>query len=294
MRDRLVITITDFNGSKHYNAHQIIKKIAFAVVMLTVATLIIGFIIITMLADNVENLTTKKDQLALLNTEYNQRISGLNSQIQQKTSELQNFSDDLESIESLIGLADDIDLPLQKRVDLAKINSVHKHHMLNSIPNGSPLKKFKITGNFGWRNHPVLNKKKFHKGIDLKASRKTAIFAPADGVVSYIGFQKKSGFGKLLVLTHNYGFKTYYAHLSKIPVKLGQIITKGQQIALSGNTGRSSGPHLHYEVRYIGVSIDPINFIKWDLNNYESIFKTTTGIQWQSLVEMITKNQQHL
>ncbi len=294
MRDRLVITITDFNGSKHYNAHQIIKKIAFAVVMLILATFVIGFIIISMLADNVENLTTKQGQLTLLNSEYNQRISGLNSQIQQKTSELQNFSDDLENIESLIGLAEDNDLSLQKRVDLAKISSVQKNHMLNSIPNGSPLKKFKINGNFGWRNHPVLNKKKFHKGIDLKASRKTAIFAPADGIVSYIGFQKKSGFGKLLILTHNYGFKTYYAHLNTIPVKLGQVIMKGQQIALSGNTGRSSGPHLHYEVRYIGVSIDPINFIKWDLKNYESIFKTTTGIQWQSLVEMITKNQQHL
>lgn len=69
---------------------------------------------------------------------------------------------------------------------------------------------------------------------------------------------------------------------------------KGQEIALSGNTGRSSGPHLHYEVRYIGVSIDPINFINWDLKHYDSIFKTTTGIKWQSLVEMITKNQQQL
>jgi len=294
MRDRLVITITDFNGSKHYNAHQIIKKIAFAVVMLILATFVIGFIVITLLANNVENLTTKQDQLTLLNTEYDQRISGLNSQIQQKTSELQNFSDDLESIESLIGLAEDNDLSLQKRVNLAKISSVQKNHMLNSIPNGSPLKNFKINGNFGWRTHPTLNTKKFHKGIDLKASRKTAIFAPADGIVSYIGFQKKSGFGKLLILTHNYGFKTYYAHLNTIPVKLGQVIMKGQQIALSGNTGRSSGPHLHYEVRYIGVAIDPINFIKWDIKNYESIFKTTTGIQWQSLVEMITKNQQHL
>jgi len=294
MRDRLVITITDFNGSKHFNAHQIIKKVVFAIALLILTTFIVGFVLITTLTNNVENLTNKKSELTSLNNEHEQRISLLSTQIDQKALELKNFTDSLENIESLIGLNDDDKLPLQERVDLAKISTSHKHHMLNSIPNGSPLKSLKVSGDFGWRIHPTLGKKKFHKGIDLKAKRKTPVFAPADGIVSYIGFQKKSGFGKLLVLTHNYGFKTYYAHLNKIPVKLGQIIMKGQQIALSGNTGRSSGPHLHYEVRYIGVSIDPINFINWDLARYDSIFTNTTGIKWQSLVEMITKNQQLL
>ena len=294
MRDRLIITITDFNGSKHFNAHQIIKKIVFAIAVLILGSFILGFIVIDTLSNNVTKLSTKKAELTTLNNNYEQRIGLLNSQIEQKALELKNFSDSLESIESLIGLTDDKELPIQERVDLAKISTVHKHHMLNSIPNGSPLHSTKISGNFGWRIHPTLNTKKFHKGIDLRAKRKTPVFATADGIVSYIGFQKKSGFGKLLVLTHNYGFKTYYAHLNNIPVKLGQIIIKGQEIALSGNTGRSSGPHLHYEVRYIGVSIDPINFINWDLAHYDSIFKTTTGIKWQSLVEMITKNQQQL
>ncbi len=291
MRDRLIITITDFNGSKHFNAHQIIKKIILAIAVVILGSFIIGFVVINTLSNNVN---IKKAELTSLNNSYEQRVGVLSSQIEQKTLELKNFSDSLESIESLIGLTDDKELPLQERVDLAKINTVHKHHMLNSIPNGSPLRTTKVNGDFGWRIHPTLNTKKFHKGIDLKAKRKTPIFAPADGIVSYIGFQKKSGFGKLLVLTHNYGFKTYYAHLNNIPVKLGQIITKGQEIALSGNTGRSSGPHLHYEVRYIGISIDPINFINWDLTHYDSIFNTTTGIKWQSLVEMITKNQQQL
>lgn len=294
MRDRLIITITDFNGSKHFNAHQIIKKIILAIVLLILMSFIVGFFVINTLSNNVEKLANKKSELTTLNNNYEQSIELLNTQIEQKTLELKNFSDSLENIESLIGLTDDKALSLQERVDLAKISTVHKHHMLNSIPNGSPLHTMKVSGNFGWRIHPTLNKKKFHKGIDLKAKRKTSIFAPADGVVSYIGYQKKSGFGKLLVLTHNYGFKTYYAHLNKIPVKLGQIIIKGQEIALSGNTGRSSGPHLHYEVRYIGVSIDPINFINWDIENYDSIFKTATGIKWQYLVEMITKNQQQL
>lgn len=218
MRDRLIITITDFNGSKHFNAHQIIKKIIFAIAVLILSSFIIGFIVINILSNNVESLNNKKTELTTLNNDYEQRIGLLSSQIEQKTLELKNFSDSLENIESLIGLNDDKDLPLQERVDLAKISSVHKHHMLNSIPNGSPLRTIKINGNFGWRIHPTLNKKKFHKGIDLKAKRKTPIFAPADGIVSYIGFQKKSGFGKLLILTHNYGFKTYYAHLNKIPV----------------------------------------------------------------------------
>ncbi|NOR71120.1 MAG: peptidoglycan DD-metalloendopeptidase family protein [Methylomarinum sp.] len=128
----------------------------------------------------------------------------------------------------------------------------------------------------------------------LKARRNTVVYAPADGIVEYAGFNKKSGFGNLLIIAHNYGFKSYYAHLNKTKVKFGDVVSKGQEIALTGNTGKSSGPHLHYEVRYVGVSIDPVNFINWNINQYESIFKTTTGIKWQSLVKMIAKNQQSL
>lgn len=290
MRDRLIITITDLEGSKHFNVHQIVKKIGLVILIFTIVSFTSGAILITILIDNVSSLETKKDSLKKLNFNHEQSITQLSSQIEQKTLELKTFSDSLEDIESLIGLKDDKDLSLQERVDLAKISSEQKSHMLRAIPNGSPLDLTKVTGKFGWRNHPVTKKRAFHKGIDLKAKLNTQTYTAADGVVEYAGFNERSGFGNLVIIIHNYGFKSYYAHLNKVSVKVGDIVSRGQEIALTGNTGRSSGPHLHYEVRYIGVSINPINFINWNINDYESIFKTTTGIKWQSLIKMIAKN----
>ena len=294
MRDRIIITITDLEGSKHFNVHQVIKKIVLAIILFIVVTFAIGSISIKVLMSDVSPLEDNKSRLNKLNISHELRINELNLLIGQKSLELQTFSDSLEDIESLIGLKEDKDLSLKQRVDLAKISSTQKHHMLNSIPNGNPIGKARITDNFGWRMHPFEKKKVFHKGIDLKARRNTVVYAPADGIVEYAGFNKKSGFGNLLIIAHNYGFKSYYAHLNKTKVKFGDVVSKGQEIALTGNTGKSSGPHLHYEVRYVGVSIDPVNFINWNINQYESIFKTTTGIKWQSLVKMIAKNQQNL
>jgi len=294
MRNRLIITISDLHSSKHFNIHQVIKKIAFAVIIGVFITVSVSFAAINYLMDNVNQLTNKKENLATLNRDYEQHIQQLSQQIQQKSSELETFSDNLEDIELLIGRSTEKDLPLKKRLELATLSSAQKHHILNSIPNGSPLHETKINDKFGWRTHPIKKEKKFHKGIDLKAKRNTSVFATADGIVEYAGFNKASGFGYLLIIVHNYGFKTYYAHLNKIKVKTRDIIHKGQAIALTGNTGRSSGPHLHYEVRYIGISIDPINFMQWDLAHYDSIFKKTKGIKWHSLVSMIEKNQQKL
>lgn len=291
MRDRIIITITDLEGSKHFNVHQIIKKIILAIILLILAIFAVGSIIIKMLINDVSALEDKKNTLNNLNIHHQQLINDLNSRIGQKSLQLKTFTDNLEDIESLIGLKDDKDLSIQERVDLAKISSTQRRHMLASIPNGSPLIEFEVNDNFGWRTHPIEKKKSFHKGIDLKAGMNTVVYAPASGIVEYSGYNKKSGFGNLLIIIHNYGFKSYYAHLNKINVKMGDIVSKGQQVALTGNTGRSSGPHLHYEVRYIGVSIDPENFIYWNINNYESIFKSTTGIKWQSLVNLIAENQ---
>ena len=291
MHDRIIITVTDLDGSKHFNVHQVIKKIILAVILLTITTFATGSIIIKVLINDVEDLENKKDKLNKLSINHEQNINELNSLITQKSLELKTFTDSLEGIENLIGRKKDKDLSLKERVDLAKISSTQRYHMLSSIPSGSPIVTSKVTDKFGWRSHPIKKKKVFHKGIDLKAKMNTAVLAPADGIVEYAGFNKNSGFGNLVIIIHNYGFKSYYAHLNKIKVKFGDVISKGQEIALTGNSGLSSGPHLHYEVRYVGISIDPANFINWNINNYESFFKSTTGIKWKSLINMIAKNQ---
>jgi murein DD-endopeptidase MepM/ murein hydrolase activator NlpD len=112
-----------------------------------------------------------------------------------------------------------------------------------------------ISSPFGPRIHPVYGIPSFHNGIDLAVPEGTPVRAAMAGVVSFAGWE--GGFGLLVVLDHQNGYETYYAHLSRILVRVGQRVSAGETIALSGNTGLSTGPHLHFEVRYLGSPVDP-------------------------------------
>ena len=112
---------------------------------------------------------------------------------------------------------------------------------------------------FGYRIDPYTHKKKMHEGLDIAANPGTPVVAVAEGMVSYVGHEK--GYGKLVAIDHGHDIKTRFAHNSKITVKLGQKVSRGDVIALVGTTGRSSGPHLHYEVRVMGVPVNPENYI---------------------------------
>lgn len=127
-------------------------------------------------------------------------------------------------------------------------------------PTISPLDHYKrITSNFGKRFNPLKKKEDFHKGIDFAAEIGTPVQSTAAGTV--ISVQKKlSGYGYKVEIEHSEGFVTRYAHLSEIKVKEGELVTLGQTIGLSGNTGASTAPHLHYEVIKDGKPEDPLNY----------------------------------
>jgi murein DD-endopeptidase MepM/ murein hydrolase activator NlpD len=131
---------------------------------------------------------------------------------------------------------------------------------LDHIPSVSPLRFSRITSWFGVRIHPKLGFSRIHTGIDLGARNGTKVYATAAGRVLFAGYQ--SGYGNLVILDHGYGYQTYYGHNSRFLVKRNDKIKKGQVICLSGNTGVSTGPHLHYEVRVNGKPVNPILFMK--------------------------------
>ena len=133
-----------------------------------------------------------------------------------------------------------------------------KKSMLASTPSIWPVRGW-ITSNFGKRISPFTGKYSNHDGMDVATRTGTTIVAPADGRVTYVGVE--SGYGKMLVIDHGYGVVTRYGHNSKIFVKVGGKVKRGQKIAAIGNTGRSTGPHLHYEVRVNGVPVNPKNYI---------------------------------
>lgn len=116
-----------------------------------------------------------------------------------------------------------------------------------------------ISSQFGYRKSPFTDKREFHKGIDIANRKGTPIVAAADGVISHIG--KKGSLGNIVVIDHGYGLVTRYAHIDKSSKKVGDVVKRGETIALMGNSGRSTGPHLHYEVRLNGVPVNPFKYI---------------------------------
>lgn len=124
-------------------------------------------------------------------------------------------------------------------------------------PSIKPVKGW-ITSGFGLRNSPFGKGRKMHHGLDIAARTGTPVLAPADGVVKRV--RTASDYGKMVVIDHGYGYQTLYGHNSKVFVKVGQRVKRGDRISAIGNTGRSTGPHLHYEVRLNGVPVNPRKF----------------------------------
>ncbi len=133
-----------------------------------------------------------------------------------------------------------------------------RQSLLSATPYIKPARG-PIGSRFGYRIDPINGKQKMHAGVDIVAAPGTPVRAPADGVVSFAGWDEQ--FGKLVSIDHGYGVLTRYAHNSQIYVQVGQKVSKFDVISATGNTGRSTGPHLHYEVRVNGIPVNPINYI---------------------------------
>jgi murein DD-endopeptidase MepM/ murein hydrolase activator NlpD len=128
-----------------------------------------------------------------------------------------------------------------------------------SVPAGMPLEAAMLTSDYGMRTHPVLGGRRNHKGVDLAQPTGTPVYATADGIVSKA--ERFSSYGNYIQIEHGGEMQTRYAHLSGYTVAAGEQVRKGQLIGYVGSTGRSTGPHLHYEVRVAGEAVDPTPYM---------------------------------
>lgn len=152
----------------------------------------------------------------------------------------------------------------------------NKEEYSSIVPAIWPIDRTKlqrVSSLYGMRNHPILGIWRMHEGVDLTAPTGTAVYATGNGTVSQSGV--RNGYGELVEIDHGFGYKTRYAHLSARFVKPGEKVTRGQIIGEVGNTGVSSGPHLHYEVRYRDNTVNPIHFFNKDMSaeSYKEIME---------------------
>jgi murein DD-endopeptidase MepM/ murein hydrolase activator NlpD len=294
VRDTFTITITDFRGARHFPIRQIAKTYALAVALCLGVTLLLGAGLIYWLSGKVDRLNGELAELQVrrqltqgefvLLLEEHERLQ---QAVADKEKELALVSDELGNIEVMIGLETDQGTDIKVRLDTASQTAIEKMLLLQSIPSGYPLEYKGKTSNFGYRQHPVKGNRAFHSGLDLRAKTGTPVYATADGVIEWAAYHKSSGLGNLVIINHNFGFTTYFGHLDRFAVKMGDFVRKGDLIAYSGNTGLSSGPHLHYEVRHLQRRLDPEPFTQWTLAQYDTLFEKETRVQWDSLAKAV-------
>ncbi|MBI3134687.1 MAG: M23 family metallopeptidase [Bacteroidetes bacterium] len=177
---------------------------------------------------------------------------------------------------------------LQKRIYAQSISfdeviklAKEKEKMLACIPAIQPIANEDLTrmsSGYGWRIDPIYKTQKMHWGIDFTAETGTNVYSTGNGVVKLIE-EKLWGYGTSVIIDHGFGYTTRYAHLSGYTVKVGDKITRGQLIGYVGSTGKSTSPHLHYEVEKNGVKINPIHFFHSDVNSedYERLLEMSTN-----------------
>ena len=225
----------------------------------------------------------KKDSLMQYHSIY-QKNAILKSAIKEKDEQIAEVNSKIDKLEGIINVGENNKQPQLNKADLQNLTTEQRLLLLSLIPNGNPLKDFEAKTPTAQRLHPLQNKVGIEGGIDYIAPKNTPVYATADGVVSLIQQSGKTGFGNVIKITHSFGFSSMYAHLSTISVKKGDFIQKGQIIGYSGNSGRSNGDRLYYEVSFLNDSLNPAHYADWSVDNFDVVFQEKSNIDWYSLV----------
>jgi len=174
-----------------------------------------------------------------------------------------------EKIKNVLSYVDEISrkIDFEKSQYLVISNKLKENQKLyNAIPAIKPCEGTLADG-FGLRYHPILHIKRMHEGLDIITDIGTPVYVTGDGVVDFVG--NREGFGLCVEVDHSFGYVTVYGHLSQSLVREGQKVARGNEIALSGNSGLSTGPHVHYEVHHDGVALNPAGYFFGDLGFFE-------------------------
>lgn len=194
-----------------------------------------------------------------------QRLAGLDNESRYR--ELQQLSD-AGLVTRLTQSMDLLERQLFAQVqsfDQLRVTLGQQKEKLAHIPSVLPISisDYTMSSGYGYRRDPIYGSSKFHEGLDFAAATGTNVFATADGTISVAG--RQAGYGNCIDIDHGYNYLSRYAHLSEVLVKEGEPVKRGQLIGKVGSTGKSTGPHLHYEVRFRGEPQNPVNYYFMDL-----------------------------
>lgn len=241
----------------------------------------------SIIAEKDKIISEKENEISRMKSvkkSQDKKIAMLNDNVKKVDSKMKSLDDLERKVRSMLGLNDNltsrggVTRTRKSLLDTNTTNEITKEidnkandyknllsevsnrlDYLNCLPSSMPVSG-PITSNFGGRKSPYGTVSEFHPGIDIAVSEGTPVRAAGKGVVSYAGWL--SGYGNAVMINHGYGITSVYGHNSQVLVKVGQAVNRGDIIAKSGSTGRSTGPHVHFEVRLNGSPVDPMKYIK--------------------------------
>ncbi len=286
------ITIITISSHKKSYAFAMTYRAKWALSIL-VFTIIISFIMsigsVYLLQNELINIRQVREDLLNQYEDISNQNIYLNQTIDMKNLELQEVAklDDIFSSQNGTNPGINSEENNSTNSNHTKHTITERRRILQNIPSGPPLSvgSFYVSSHYGVRNHPILERTAFHRGIDLAVATNTPVIATADGVVESVS--STGSYGLRVTISHNLGFSTTYAHLNSYIVSVGQYVKKGELIAYSGNTGRSTGPHVHYEIRYLNKLLNPKYFVSWNISNYNIVFNNHESIRWNSLLNIL-------
>ncbi|MDW6003738.1 M23 family metallopeptidase [Vibrio mangrovi] len=294
MKENVVISVSSINGTRHFHIGRWYQKCIKSAGYLLIVAVVGTAAVIYYLMNEVDFAKSKQKELESQSMSLSEDVAslkklkiGLQSELLDREEKMQTVSDRLGDLEKVLGVEDSDDATLESRLDTATITSSVRMVLLSQIPNGTPVKQTRMSSDYGRRINPVTGKTEFHRGQDFSAPKGTEIYAPADGVVEVVRPSTVKGSGNYLRLRHSFGFSSSYSHMNKFAVKMGEFVKKGDLIGYVGNSGLSTGPHLHYEIRFVGRSLNPKPFVEWGINNFDTIFTKVGGVRWESLVNNV-------
>ncbi|WP_051420575.1 M23 family metallopeptidase [Helicobacter pametensis] len=285
MNHKIFISIVDEKGSKQFALHQFAKKVAlYALLSLFVLVLGGSFVMMYLMSQIQEADLIKTDMIEKYRSIYLQNKT-LRERIRDKSLELIDVNKRVNDLEEIIDFSKNNDKILQDEPITIQLDSSDKLFLLQIIPNGHPLKIFTKILPTKERLHPLKNQYGIDSGIDYLVPSHTPVYATADGIIELARHSSSiKGYGRLVKITHAYGFVSMYGHLSKVLVKKGDFVRKGQMIGYSGRSGASNGERLYYEIRFLGSYQDALAFAKWDREHFDQIFQASSKIHWNRLL----------
>lgn len=286
IRDRFLISIVDENGIRQFQLHRLVKKMVLCGVVFVLIVAIMIFFTVKILAGELKDMQSQKDttleqyaNIYIKNENLKQQVKISQEQLDAINQKMLDLEGIINSKDSATSGTNSLDL-----FDIGSLSVAQKDMMLQLLPNSLPFKEVE------YQLFPLKS------GIDFEIPKNTKIYATADGIVDLTRNKETKGIGKFVKIVHSFGFTSIYGQLSKVVVKRGDIVRKGQLIGYSGRNG--SKDRLHYDIRFLGSKVNVNDFLDWNMENFASVIDDDSVVNWNALLwtfdDMIKINQHQI